>query len=75
MQIGLYSWAGCLIEDVGVDGPDPYDRRHTPAEYAEGYLALLEWAKLADRFGYAPFAASQYKGADVLLLERPRGGG
>ena len=41
MQIGLYSWAGCLIDDVGMDGPDPYGRRHTPEEYAEGYLALV----------------------------------
>ena len=31
--------------------------------------------RLADRFGYAPYAATQYKGADVLLLQRPRGGG
>lgn len=31
--------------------------------------------RLADRFGYAPYAATRYKGADVLLLERPRSGG
>ena len=31
--------------------------------------------RLADRFGYAPYAATQDKGSDVLLLERPRGGG
>lgn len=28
--------------------------------------------RLADRFGYAPYAATRYKGAEVLLLERPR---
>ena len=55
MHIGLYSWAGCLIDDAGMDGPDPYGRRHTPAEYAEGYLALRDWAKLADRLGYESF--------------------
>ncbi|WP_231378957.1 MULTISPECIES: GNAT family N-acetyltransferase [Brevundimonas] len=31
--------------------------------------------RLADRFGYAPYAATQYKGSEVILLERPRGGG
>ena len=31
--------------------------------------------RLADRFGYAPFAATHYKGSDVLLLERARAGG
>ena len=31
--------------------------------------------RLADRFGYAPYAATQYKGAEVILLERLRGGG
>ena len=31
--------------------------------------------RLADRLGYAPFAATQYKGSDVLLLERARAGG
>lgn len=28
--------------------------------------------RLADRFGYAPYAATRYKGAEVLLLERLR---
>jgi len=31
--------------------------------------------RLADRFGYAPYAATQYRGEEVILLERPRGGG
>lgn len=31
--------------------------------------------RLADRFGYAPYAATRYKGSEVILLERPRGGG
>lgn len=31
--------------------------------------------RLADRFGYAPYAATQYKGSEVVLLERRRGGG
>jgi alkanesulfonate monooxygenase SsuD/methylene tetrahydromethanopterin reductase-like flavin-dependent oxidoreductase (luciferase family) len=60
MQIGLYSWAGCLIDDVGMDGPDPYDRRHTPEEYAEGYLALIDWAKLADRLDYESFWLTEH---------------
>ncbi len=29
--------------------------------------------RLADRFGYAPYAATRYKGAEVMLLERLRG--
>jgi alkanesulfonate monooxygenase SsuD/methylene tetrahydromethanopterin reductase-like flavin-dependent oxidoreductase (luciferase family) len=60
MHIGLYSWAGCLIDDVGMDGPDPYGRRHTPEEYAEGYLALIDWAKLADRLGYESFWLTEH---------------
>ncbi len=60
MHIGLYSWAGCLVDDVGMDGPDPYSRRHTPAEYAEGYLALIDWAKLADRLGYESFWLTEH---------------
>ncbi len=60
MQIGLYSWAGCLVDDVGMNGPDPYSRRHTPAEYAEGYLALFDWAKLADRLGYESFWLTEH---------------
>ena len=60
MHIGLYSWAGCLIDDAGMDGPDPYGRRHTPAEYAEGYLALIDWAKLADRLGYESFWLTEH---------------
>ena len=31
--------------------------------------------RLADRFSYAPYAATQYRGEEVILLERPRGGG
>jgi alkanesulfonate monooxygenase SsuD/methylene tetrahydromethanopterin reductase-like flavin-dependent oxidoreductase (luciferase family) len=60
MHIGLYSWAGCFIDDAGREGPDPYDRRHTPAEYAEGYLALIDWAKLADRLGYESFWLTEH---------------
>jgi alkanesulfonate monooxygenase SsuD/methylene tetrahydromethanopterin reductase-like flavin-dependent oxidoreductase (luciferase family) len=60
MHIGLYSWAGCFIDDAGMDGPNPYDRRHTPAEYAEGYLALIDWAKLADRHGYESFWLTEH---------------
>lgn len=60
MHIGLYSWAGCLIDDVGMDGPDPYGRRHTPEKYAEGYLALIDWAKLADRLGYESFWLTEH---------------
>jgi alkanesulfonate monooxygenase SsuD/methylene tetrahydromethanopterin reductase-like flavin-dependent oxidoreductase (luciferase family) len=60
MHIGLYSWAGCFIDDAGMDGPDPYGRRHTPAEYAEGYLALIDWAKLADRVGYESFWLTEH---------------
>ncbi|MFN3816974.1 GNAT family N-acetyltransferase [Brevundimonas sp.] len=29
--------------------------------------------RLADRFGYAPYAATRYKGEEVILLERLRG--
>jgi alkanesulfonate monooxygenase SsuD/methylene tetrahydromethanopterin reductase-like flavin-dependent oxidoreductase (luciferase family) len=60
MHIGLYSWAGCFIDDAGMDGPDPYDRRHAPAEYADGYLALIDWAKLADRLGYESFWLTEH---------------
>jgi alkanesulfonate monooxygenase SsuD/methylene tetrahydromethanopterin reductase-like flavin-dependent oxidoreductase (luciferase family) len=60
MHIGLYSWAGCFIDDAGLDGPDPYGRRHAPAEYAEGYLALIDWAKLADRVGYESFWLTEH---------------
>jgi alkanesulfonate monooxygenase SsuD/methylene tetrahydromethanopterin reductase-like flavin-dependent oxidoreductase (luciferase family) len=60
MQIGLYSWAGCLVDDVGMDGPDPYGRRHTPEAYAEGYRALFDWAKLADRLGYESFWLTEH---------------
>ena len=60
MHIGLYSWAGCFIDDAGMDGPDPYDRRHTPAAYAEGYRALVDWAKLADRLGYESFWLTEH---------------
>ncbi|MFN4297518.1 MAG: GNAT family N-acetyltransferase [Brevundimonas sp.] len=30
--------------------------------------------RLADRFGYAPYAATRYKGSEVVLLERLREG-
>jgi alkanesulfonate monooxygenase SsuD/methylene tetrahydromethanopterin reductase-like flavin-dependent oxidoreductase (luciferase family) len=60
MHIGLYSWAGCLVDDVGMDGPDPYSRRHTPEEYAEGYLALFDFAKLADAHGYESFWLTEH---------------
>lgn len=60
MHIGLYSWAGCLVDDVGMDGPDPYSRRYPPEKYAEGYLALFDWAKLADRLGYESFWLTEH---------------
>jgi alkanesulfonate monooxygenase SsuD/methylene tetrahydromethanopterin reductase-like flavin-dependent oxidoreductase (luciferase family) len=60
MHIGLYSWAGCLVDDVGMDGPDPYGRRHTPEEYAEGYRALFDFAKLADARGYESFWLTEH---------------
>jgi alkanesulfonate monooxygenase SsuD/methylene tetrahydromethanopterin reductase-like flavin-dependent oxidoreductase (luciferase family) len=43
-----------------MDGPDPYGRRHTPAEYAAGYLALIDWAKLADRLDYESFWLTEH---------------
>jgi len=60
MHIGVYSWAGCLMDDVGMDGPDPYDRRHTPEAYAEGYRALFTWSKLADTLGYESFWLTEH---------------
>lgn len=60
MHIGLYSWAGCLVDDVGMDGPDPYSRRHSPESYAEGYLALFDFAKLADQHGYESFWLTEH---------------
>jgi alkanesulfonate monooxygenase SsuD/methylene tetrahydromethanopterin reductase-like flavin-dependent oxidoreductase (luciferase family) len=60
MHIGLYSWAGCLVDDVGMDGPDPYSRRYAPEKYAEGYLALVDYAKLADQHGYESFWLTEH---------------
>ncbi|MCC6179579.1 MAG: LLM class flavin-dependent oxidoreductase [Chloroflexi bacterium] len=60
MHIGLYSWAGCLIDDAGMDGPDPYSRRYPPERYAEGYRALFDWSKLADRLGYESFWLTEH---------------
>jgi len=60
MHIGLYSWAGCFMDDVGMDGPDPYDRRHTPQAYADAYLGLIDWAKLADQHGYESFWLTEH---------------
>jgi alkanesulfonate monooxygenase SsuD/methylene tetrahydromethanopterin reductase-like flavin-dependent oxidoreductase (luciferase family) len=60
MHIGLYSWAGCLLDDVGMDGPDPYGRRYAPEKYAEGYLALFDYAKLADQHGYESFWLTEH---------------
>lgn len=60
MHIGLYSWAGCLLDDVGMDGPDPYGRRYAPERYAEGYLALFDYAKLADQHGYESFWLTEH---------------
>ena len=60
MDIGLYSWGGCLLDDVGLGGPDPYDRLYPPQRYADGYLALRESAKLADSLGYDTFWLTEH---------------
>ena len=60
MHIGLYSWAGCLMDDVGMDGPDPYSRHYEPERYAEGYRALIDLAKRADQTGYDSFWLTEH---------------
>ncbi|MFN8633835.1 MAG: LLM class flavin-dependent oxidoreductase [Chloroflexota bacterium] len=43
-----------------MDGPDPYGRRYAPEKYAEGYLALFDFAKLADEAGYDSFWLTEH---------------
>ena len=60
MDIGLFFWGSCFIDDAGAAGPDPYDRHHTPQDFAEAYFALHDWAKLAERHGYHSFWLTEH---------------
>ena len=47
MDIGLFFWGSCFIDDAGMDGPDPYDRHHTPQEFAAFMRSEhAKWAKV-----------------------------
>jgi alkanesulfonate monooxygenase SsuD/methylene tetrahydromethanopterin reductase-like flavin-dependent oxidoreductase (luciferase family) len=48
------------MDDVGMDGPNPYDRHYEPERYAEGYRFFVDMAKLADRVGYDSFWLTEH---------------
>jgi alkanesulfonate monooxygenase SsuD/methylene tetrahydromethanopterin reductase-like flavin-dependent oxidoreductase (luciferase family) len=60
MHVGLQTWGSCFIEDAGLGGPDPYDRHHTPAEFARAYRAFRAWAVEADALGYESFWLTEH---------------
>jgi alkanesulfonate monooxygenase SsuD/methylene tetrahydromethanopterin reductase-like flavin-dependent oxidoreductase (luciferase family) len=60
MRVGFYTWGSCFVESPGLDGPDPYSRHHTAMDYERAYLAMLEWAKLADSLGYDSFWLTEH---------------
>jgi alkanesulfonate monooxygenase SsuD/methylene tetrahydromethanopterin reductase-like flavin-dependent oxidoreductase (luciferase family) len=60
MHIGVQTWGSCFITDAGIDGPDPYGRHHTPAEFERAYQAFLAWAKQADQLGYESFWVTEH---------------
>jgi alkanesulfonate monooxygenase SsuD/methylene tetrahydromethanopterin reductase-like flavin-dependent oxidoreductase (luciferase family) len=60
MHTGLLLWCSAFIDDAGSDGPDPYDRHHSPQSLARPYAALVEWAKLADGLGYDSFWMTEH---------------
>ncbi len=60
MQVGFYTWGSCFVESPGLDGPDPYSRHHGAEDYERAYLAMLDWAKLADSLGYESFWLTEH---------------
>ena len=60
MHVGVQTWGSCFITDAGIDGPDPYDRHHTPADFERAYHAFLAWAKQADQLGYESFWVTEH---------------
>jgi alkanesulfonate monooxygenase SsuD/methylene tetrahydromethanopterin reductase-like flavin-dependent oxidoreductase (luciferase family) len=60
MRVGFYTWGSCFVESPGFDGPDPYSRHHSAVDYERAYLAMLEWAKLADSLGYDSFWLTEH---------------
>jgi alkanesulfonate monooxygenase SsuD/methylene tetrahydromethanopterin reductase-like flavin-dependent oxidoreductase (luciferase family) len=60
MRVGFYTWGSCFVDSPGLDGPDPYSRHHSAADYERAYLAMLDWAKLADRLGYDSFWLTEH---------------
>lgn len=60
MQVGFYTWGSCFVDSPGMEGPDPYSRHHGATDYERAYLAMLEWAKLADSLGYESFWLTEH---------------
>jgi alkanesulfonate monooxygenase SsuD/methylene tetrahydromethanopterin reductase-like flavin-dependent oxidoreductase (luciferase family) len=60
MRVGFYTWGSCFVDSPGLEGPDPYSRHHSAADYERAYFAMLEWAKLADSLGYDSFWLTEH---------------